>query len=260
MLHGGGIEEGRSDAELHPRSNRAWTPLARALAATGDRWTLTIVLQLAHGSMRVTQLHKRLPGVSTGVLERYVGQLVKLGLLRRTRFKERPPRVELELTDAGRELLPVAGALARWGMRHLWSPPRARERVDLDALLRLLPMLLEEQTDLPDGCLEALVADTQPPVRLLYRVQDGRLRMDDRCDDDAPATSDAAAHAPAAHDAVASARRPASVHGDRDAWIAALGPAGDYGRLRFSGDERLARRILDSLPGPLDQGLPQWAS
>jgi DNA-binding HxlR family transcriptional regulator len=257
MLHGGGIEKGRSDAELHPRSDRAWTPLARALAATGDRWTLTIVLQLAHGSMRVTHLHKRLPGVSTGVLERYVQQLAKLGLLRRTRFKEMPPRVELELTDAGRELLPVAGELARWGMRHLWSPPQARERVDLDALLRLLPMLLEEQADLPEGSLEALVTDAEPPIRLLYRVQDGRLLMDDRCDDTAGTEGDTST---AADDVPTTNRRSASVEGNRDAWVAALGPVGDYGGLSFTGDERLARHILDALPGPLDQGLPQWTS
>jgi DNA-binding HxlR family transcriptional regulator len=258
MLHGGGIDDGRIDAELHPRSDRAWTPLARALAATGDRWTLTIVLQLAHGPMRVTQLHKRLPGVSTGVLERYVQRMVTIGLLRRTRFREMPPRVELELTDAGRELLPVAGALARWGMRHLWSPPRARERVDLDALLRLLPMLLEEETGLPEGSLEAVVADTEPPVRRLYRVQDGRLRMDGR-QDTAATAADERPHT-AADDAPTIGRRSASVQGDRDAWIAALGPLGDYGRLRFTGDELLARSILDALPGPLAQGLPQWAS
>jgi DNA-binding HxlR family transcriptional regulator len=243
-MHGAGIEGGGTDAELHPRSSRAWTPLARALVATGDRWTLTIVLQLpAHGSIRLTQLHKRLPGVSTGVLERYIQQMVKLGLLRRTRFKERPPRVELELTDAGRELLPIAGALARWGTRHLWSPPRAREQVDLDALLRLLPVLLEEVTDLPAGAVEAIVAPSDPPLRRRYRVRNGRLCMDVRAD--AARRTD---------------RRSASVRGDRDAWIAALGPVGDYGGLSFTGDERLAKHILDALPGPLDQGLPQWTS
>jgi DNA-binding HxlR family transcriptional regulator len=49
--------------------------------------------------------------------------MVGLGLVTRTRFKEKPPRVELELTDAGRELVPIAEALARWGMRHADDPP-----------------------------------------------------------------------------------------------------------------------------------------
>ena len=123
------------------RARRAWTPLSRALAVTGDHWTLSIAVALAPGKMRLTHLHKCLPGISTGVLERGLQQMVTVGLLTRTRFKEMPPRVELELTDAGRELLPVAAALARWGMRHVWSAPQEHERADVDVLLRLLPAL-----------------------------------------------------------------------------------------------------------------------
>lgn len=200
-----------------------------------------IALTLAPGRMRVTHLQQRLPGVSAGVLERHLQQMVALGLVTRTRFKEMPPRVELELTDAGRELLPVVGALARWGARHLWSPPREHEQVDINALLHLLPMLLEESANLPTGLIEAVVEDGTATVRLLYRVQDGRLRIDWRAGDE-----------------LGSAARPAALHGDTDAWIAALGPAGDYARLRVTGNKRLAERILHALGGQLRQGLAQW--
>ncbi len=221
--------------------------MARTLAATGDRWTLTIAIALAPGRMRLTHLRARLPGVSTGVLERYVQQMVALGLVNRTRFREMPPRVELELTGAGRELLPIAHALTRWGMRHLWSPPQEREQVDLDALLRLLPALLEEETGLPEGSVEAVVADASPPVRRLYRVRGGRLWMVDRVGEAAtdPRNEHDDPDAPAADpEGPATAR----LHGDGDAWVAALGPACAYERLRITGDERLARRILDALP------------
>jgi DNA-binding HxlR family transcriptional regulator len=242
VLDGAESDEDRPEKRSSARARRAWTPLNRALTATGDRWTLTIALALAPGGMRLTQLQKRLSGVSAGVLERHLHQMVALGLMTRTRFKEMPPRVELELTDAGRELLPVAAALARWGIRYLWSPPREGERVDLDALLRLLPVLLAEETGLPEGSLEALVTDADPPVRKLYRVQDARLRVDER---ESERTSD---------------RASARVEGDADAWIAALGPAGDRARLRFDGDERLAGLLLDALHGQPACGLPQWAS
>jgi DNA-binding HxlR family transcriptional regulator len=221
--------------------------LARTLAATGDRWTLMIALALAPGRMRLTHLHARLPGVSTGVLDRYVQQMVALGLVSRRRFKEMPPRVELELTPAGRELLPIAHTLARWGMRHLWSPPQERERVDVDALLRLLPALLEEASDLPEGSVEAVVADADPPIHHVYRLEGGYLRMVD-CPADAtrdPREENGDAAAPT-HDPPDAAT--AHLHGDCDAWVAALGPACDYQRLRITGDERLARRILDALP------------
>ena len=231
----------------HPRAHSAWTPLARTLTATGDHWTLTIALALAPGRMRLGQLHRHLPGVSTGVLDRHVQQMVALGLVTCTRFKEMPPRVELELTGAGRELLPIAHALARWGMRHLWSAPQEHERVDVDALLRLLPALLEEGTGLPEGYVEAVVADADPPIRRVYRLEGGRLRMADRPGDAATDPRDGRGDRearPAAPPGAATAH----LHGDGDAWVAALGPAGDYARLRITGDRRLATRILDALP------------
>jgi len=240
VLQGAEIDRKGLDSGLGPRARRVWSPLTRALTATGDHWTLPIAVALAPGRMRVTQLQGRLPGLSAGVLERHVQQMVALGLVTRTRFKEMPPRVELELTDVGRELVPVAGALARWGARHLWSAPLEREQVDVGALLHLLPLLLEEAPGLPRGSVEVVVEDSDPPLRRYYRVDKGHLRIDDA----AKETIVAASKRPSA-----TAREPASFRGDSDAWVAALGPACDCSRLRVSGDQRLARRILDTLGG-----------
>ncbi len=103
------------------RAHRQATPLAAALAAAGDRWTLLIVLACSDGTLRLNGLRSRLPGVSSAVLDHHVRQMVALGLLSRRRFREMPPRVELTLTESGAGLLPIASALARWGMRHRWS-------------------------------------------------------------------------------------------------------------------------------------------
>ncbi len=132
-------------------------------------------------------------------------------------------------------------------MRHLWSPPRERERVDVDALPRLLPALLEEETGLPEGSVEAVVADTHPPVRLVYRMHEGRLWVVDRV---GQAATDPRDEHDDRENPAADPPDPATarLHGDGDAWVAALGPACDYERLRITGDERLARRILDALP------------
>lgn len=103
-----------------PRRQSQWaTPLAQALNAAGDRWTLLIALALARGPKRPVELQRDLSGISSGVLDRHLQQMVALGLLLRRRFKEMPPRVELALTDVGRELLPIARALARWGAKHM---------------------------------------------------------------------------------------------------------------------------------------------
>jgi DNA-binding HxlR family transcriptional regulator len=190
-----------------------------------------IALQLASGKMRLTSLQRSLPGISTGVLERYVQQMVATGLIDRSRFKEVPPRVELELTPRGRELLPIAGALARWGMRNLWSLPGEREKVGLELLLRLLPVLLEDERALPEGMLEVVITEPKPSCRVVYSIEDGQLKP----------TQDP------------KAEMSACVVGPTDAWIAALGPTADYTRLEFAGERDLAMRVLAALPDRRDR-------
>ncbi len=233
-----------SSAKLQVRGHRQWTPLARALTATGDRWTLLIVLALSHETLRLSVLRARLPGVSSGVLDHHLGQMTALGLLSRQRYREMPPRVEVTLTEAGSELLPIAAALARWGMRHEWPPPPGSVYVRADAVLRQLPALLEEE-ELPNGTVEAVVGDGEERTAHWFEITGGRLR---------------AASSPAD-------KATTQIEGDDRAWIAALGPDRDYTRLNLAGRRQLARRVLDSLPrtvafehdGALD-GEPRHAS
>jgi DNA-binding HxlR family transcriptional regulator len=209
------------------RAHRQWTPLARALTAVGDRWTLLIVLALSHDKLRLNILRSRLPGVSSGVLDHHIAHMVALGLLSRERFREMPPRVEVQLTDSGLELLGVAAALARWGMRHEWPAPDGLAHVRADAILRQLPALLEEADGLPDGVIEAAVTagDDGAGASHWFQISEGRLTAGET---DGQAT--------------------ACMRGDEAAWIAALGPGADYSSLRITGKRSLAKRVLDSLP------------
>jgi DNA-binding HxlR family transcriptional regulator len=208
------------------RGHRQWTPLARALSAVGDRWTLLIVLALSRETLRLSVLRSRLPGVSSGVLDHHLSQMTALGLISRRRFREMPPRVEVSLTEAGLELLPIAAALARWGMRHEWPAPPSDEYVRADAVLRQLPALLEERDDLPAGSIEAVVAAGEERTVLSFEVTGGRLEASQG--NGTTATT--------------------QIEGDEQAWIAALGPRRDYSGLNLGGRRRLAKRIFDSLP------------
>ena len=81
-----------------------------------------------------------LPGISTEQLRSRLNRMVADGLLTRQRYREVPPRVDYELTERSRELMPVLGALARWGYDWTWSRPapgRGRQpRRDLPARAR----------------------------------------------------------------------------------------------------------------------------
>jgi DNA-binding HxlR family transcriptional regulator len=249
MLHQGAERRG-TDARVY----RAWTPLARALAATGDRWTLTVVLALAAGPMRLTHLHRRLPGVSTSVLESHLQRMVAADLITRTRRERSRPRVELELTDAGHELVAIAGMLARWGMRNHWSEPADKERTDVGALLRMLPTLIDEHPGLPEGAtVEARVASPHALIVFSYRVEDGRLHIEGVVEDERAMPQGVFDRADGVGGQLpgdVGPLPPATVclQGDERAWIAALGPAGDYTHLRFYGKTKLAKQVLDGLP------------
>ena len=41
--------------------------------------------------------------------------MVADGMLTRKRYREVPPRVDYELTERARELMPILAELARWG-------------------------------------------------------------------------------------------------------------------------------------------------
>ena len=91
--------------------------------------------------------------------------MVADGLLTRQRYREVPPRVDYELTERSRELIPVLGALARWGYDWTWSAPRPGEDVNVGAIFRLAPGILEPPAGL-DGTVELIVeAEGDQPER-----------------------------------------------------------------------------------------------
>ena len=116
-----------------------WSPDARALDLVGDKWTLLIIRDLAAGPRRFVELQRVLPGISTEQLRSRLNRMVADGLLTRQRYREVPPRVDYELTERSRELMPVLGALARWGYDWTWSAPRPGEDVNVGAIFRLAP-------------------------------------------------------------------------------------------------------------------------
>lgn len=114
-----------------PRSRRSYDQYcaaARALDVVGDRWTLLIVRELLVGPRRYTDLHADLPGVSTDVLASRLKDMEREGLTTRRRLPPPAAAYVYELTDRGRELLPVLQALATWGA------PALQERRPTDAV------------------------------------------------------------------------------------------------------------------------------
>ncbi len=207
----------------HPYAQ--WAPDARALDLVGDKWTLLIVRDLAAGPRRFVELQRVLPGISTEQLRSRLNRMVADGLLTRQRYREVPPRVDYELTPRSRELLPVLGALARWGLEWAWTAPREGEAIDIGAILRVAPGLISPSPGLA-GTVELTVAasDGTPCHYSISVARDGVTIAERQ-------TADAAAR----------------VCGGEAEWIEALGPCADQSGLDITGDKRLAALVLDGV-------------
>ncbi len=93
-------------------------PVAESLDLVGERWTLLIVRDLIRGPARFQDLRTTLPGIPKKLLSERLKFMTKQGLVARKLYSEYPPRAHYALTDKGRDLGLVVGALATWGARH----------------------------------------------------------------------------------------------------------------------------------------------
>jgi len=105
-------------------------PTRRVLDRIGDRWTVLIVGSLADGPLRFTQLAQRIEGVSQKMLTQTLRALEHDGLVTRTVYAQVPPRVEYELTEAGRSLREPLRALEEWATTHMAQILDARQAAD----------------------------------------------------------------------------------------------------------------------------------
>jgi len=105
-------------------------PSRQVLDRIGDTWSVLVVVLLAHGPLRYTELAKRIEGVSPKMLTQTLRGLERDGLITRTVHAVVPPRVDYELTKLGLSLLDLVGALENWAETHIGDVLAARAAYD----------------------------------------------------------------------------------------------------------------------------------
>jgi DNA-binding HxlR family transcriptional regulator len=90
--------------------------VARALAVLGERWTLLILREALTGTTRYADFERTL-GVPPDTLADRLSTLVCYGIMTRESYQEpgQRTRPSYHLTDRGRQLHVVVGALSDWG-------------------------------------------------------------------------------------------------------------------------------------------------
>jgi DNA-binding HxlR family transcriptional regulator len=106
------------------------------VCATADlvcaKWTILVIRDLAGGCSRFCELERSLAGISPRTLSLRLRALEEEGIVDRRTYPEVPPRVEYELTDKGRALLPLIDDMRAYGREWLGAnggcaPAEARE-------------------------------------------------------------------------------------------------------------------------------------
>jgi DNA-binding HxlR family transcriptional regulator len=90
-------------------------PIAGALQLIGDKWTMLVVRDLFAGPKRTTELLEDLHPISSRTLMGRLREMEQDDLVLRNNYGGLPRRVEYELTERGRRLIPLLDALMKTG-------------------------------------------------------------------------------------------------------------------------------------------------
>ncbi len=113
-------------AVSEPTSCRAREVLQRV----GDKWSVLAIDLLGPGTMRFSELHRAIDGITARMLTVTLRGLERDGIVTRTIHPVIPPRVEYALTPMGRTLLDTIGQLVAWADSHLPEIEAARAAYD----------------------------------------------------------------------------------------------------------------------------------
>jgi len=95
-------------------------PVRNVLDRFGDKWSTLILLVLGEAEiLRFNELHKHIETISQKMLAVTLKTLEADGLLKRTIYPQIPPRVDYELTERGKSLLPHIHALVGWAEQNM---------------------------------------------------------------------------------------------------------------------------------------------
>ncbi|KRD53126.1 helix-turn-helix transcriptional regulator [Ensifer sp. ENS10] len=108
-------------------------PVRDVMDNIGGKWNSLMILSLADGPLRFSQLRRLIPDISQRMLTQTLRDLQRDGYIHRTVFPTQPPSVEYALTDLGRSLLGLLKHFVDWSLENHGAIRAAREVYDAEA-------------------------------------------------------------------------------------------------------------------------------
>ncbi|MFE3450886.1 winged helix-turn-helix transcriptional regulator [Nonomuraea sp. NPDC059194] len=106
--------------------------IREVLDRIGDKWSVLVVVELAHGVRRFRELQRAVDGISQRMLTLTVRRLERDGLVSRTVYPTVPPQVEYALTELGHSLTHLLRAMTEWSADHREAIAESRRRWDAE--------------------------------------------------------------------------------------------------------------------------------
>lgn len=96
-------------------------PIRNILTRISDRWSMLILLTLdgKQEPMRYSDILAAIPDISQKMLTVALKNLEADGLVQRHAYAEIPPRVEYNITERAKTLMPHINALVEWALDNL---------------------------------------------------------------------------------------------------------------------------------------------
>lgn len=98
---------------------RSGCPVANVLDRVGDKWTLLVVRDLILGKSRFGEFSESPEAIPTNILADRLKRLEQCGIVTKTPYCRKPLRYQYELTEKGKDLIPVLESMAAWADKHI---------------------------------------------------------------------------------------------------------------------------------------------
>lgn len=81
----------------------------------GGKWKACVIDSISRGIRRPSEIHREIPDAPARVINMHLRELEEYQIICKTTYPGFPLKVEYDLTDIGKSILPVITAMDKWG-------------------------------------------------------------------------------------------------------------------------------------------------
>lgn len=107
-----------SEKKTHSECKAKLRSVQDTLDILGGKWKISIISALSFDKKRFMELQREVEGIGAKMLSKELRELEINELVTRTVYNTKPVTVEYELTEYGKTLQGIIGAMMQWGENH----------------------------------------------------------------------------------------------------------------------------------------------